>query len=96
MASQAQIDESMNRCEQAGQPQIHRTKNSEQYEQSVACGALPDRGPQSETGQRTNEPDFAENVAVAQGQQYVGVAAKVGVESGLDKRESGPWSVVRC
>jgi hypothetical protein len=60
----------------------------DECEQAVARGAPPDRGPESETGQRTNEPDFAENVAVVQGQQYVEVAAKVGVESALDKRMS--------
>ena len=57
---------------------------------SVACGALPDRGPESETGQRTNEPDFAENVSVVQNQECVEVAAKVGVESALDKQVSSP------
>jgi hypothetical protein len=67
----------------------------EESEQSVACGALPDRGPESETDHRTNEPDFAENSSVVQNQERVGVAAKVGVESALDKPVSGPLSVAR-
>ena len=77
-------------------PFVVNNAQPHECEQPVACGALPDRGPESEPGQRTNEPDFAENMSVVQNQECVGVAARVGVESALDKQVSGPLSVVRC
>ena len=61
-----------------------------QCEHCVACGALPDRGPQSEPGHRTNEPDFAKYISVVQNQECVAVVEKVGVESGLDNRSEQP------
>jgi hypothetical protein len=87
----------MNSSDQVPDPSFVLNKaQPEECEQSVACGALPDWGPESETGPRTNEPDFAQNMCVEQNQECVGVAAKVGVESALDKQVSGPLSVVRC
>jgi hypothetical protein len=65
-------------------------------EQPIASGPLPDRGPEPESENRTNEANFAENVRVVQNQVCVGVAAKVEVDSGLDKRVSGQLSVVSC